>query len=251
MKSKKVSLLNSIIFIIGLMIIFGAETANANNKCANTKVDYLNLVQSYADAMIEHGRDVYGPDKTPPLFAVALDRRNMKLIKKLKKTKGIRPVDRHLKCGNPMVDQNLYQILYALTVITREKRYAQEADKTLKWFFENCQSPATGLMAWGDHIGWDLEREAPGPRYKIKKGKNKGKFGLAPHELSGPWVLWERSNILAPQACATFARGLWDNQIHEHSGDFSRHANWPKPRTRSPPAQRILHRNLGRRLLSF
>ncbi|HUW20835.1 MAG TPA: hypothetical protein VMW16_16165 [Sedimentisphaerales bacterium] len=231
MKSKKVSLLNTIVFIIiGSMVVCGAETANANKKCANTKVDYLNLVRSYADAMIEHGRDVYGPDKTP-LFAVALDRKNMKLVEKLEKTQGIRSVDRHLKCANPMVDQNLYQVLYALTEVTGEKRYAQEADKTLKWFFEHCQSPATGLMAWGDHIGWDIEREAPGPLYKVKKGKNKGTVGLAPHELSRPWVLWERSNILAPKACATFARGLWDNQIHEHSGDFSRHAGWAKPAT--------------------
>ena len=231
MNSKKVSLLNSIVFlIIGSMVVCGAETANANKKCANAKVDYLDLVRSYADAMIEHGRDVYGPDKTP-LFAVALDRKSMKLLEKVEKTQGIRPVDRHLKCGNPMVDQNLYQILYALTEVTGEKRYAQEADKTLKWFFEHCQSPATGLMAWGDHIGWDLEREAPGPLYKAKKGENKGKLGLAPHEFSRPWVLWERSNILAPKACATFARGLWDNQIHEHSGDFSRHARWTEPGT--------------------
>jgi hypothetical protein len=113
MNSKKMLLLNSIVFIIiGSMLVYGAETANA-------KVDYLNLVRSYADAMIEYGRDVYGPDKTP-LFAVALDRKNMKLIEKLEKTQGIRPVDRHLKCGNPMVDQNLYQILYALTEVTGE-----------------------------------------------------------------------------------------------------------------------------------
>ncbi|MHC4636501.1 MAG: hypothetical protein ACYTBV_03220 [Planctomycetota bacterium] len=231
MKSKKVSLLNSIdVIIIGLMVVCGIETANANNKCSNTKVDYLNLVQSYADTMIEHGRDVYGPQKTP-LFTSALDRKNMKLVGKAGKIKGIRSGDRQLKGANLMHDQNLYQILYALTEVTGEKRYAEEADKALKWFFENCQSPVTGLMAWGEHIGWEFEREGAGPVYKVRKGVNKGKQAFGPHEFFRPWVLWERSNILAPKACATFARGLWDNQIHEHSGDFSRHAGYAKHRT--------------------
>ena len=112
--------------------------------------------------------------------------------------------------------------------MTGEKRYGEEANKALKWFFENCQSPATGLMAWGEHIGWEFEREAPGPVYK-----SKGKEALAPHEFFGPWVFWEKSFMLAPASCATFARGLWDNQIHEHSGHFSRHARWDQHNTHS------------------
>jgi hypothetical protein len=208
MRKRQITLLKGVVFLIlALGIVCSAERANA-------KVDYLDLVQSYADAMIKHGRDVYGPDKTP-LFAGALDRRTLTLMNTAESIKGIREVDRAITGANPMHDQNFYQILYALTEVTGKKRYAKEADKSLKWFLENCQSPATGLLAWGEHMGWDFNAES------IGKGKKQGT-----HEFYRPWVLWERCNILAPKACAIYARGLWDHQIHEHSGNFSRHAQW-------------------------
>lgn len=42
---------------------------------------------------------------------------------------GIRSGDRTLCGANPMHHQNLYQLLYALTKITGQKRYADEADQ--------------------------------------------------------------------------------------------------------------------------
>jgi hypothetical protein len=122
----------------------------------------------------------------------------------------IRGGDRALGGANPMHDQNLYQILHALSAITGRKKYAAEADEILKWFFENCQSSATGLLAWGEHASWDFERD------KLA-GQNR-------HEFFRPWVLWERSWELAPEACGRFARGLWDHQIMDKkTGEFSRH----------------------------
>ena len=231
MNGKPVALFHIfVVFMINSGLVWAAETEKVQTETSKRRIDHLKIVKSYADTMLEHGRDKYGPVQSP-LFAAALDRKNMKLVGKAQKIKGIRNGDRVLKGANPMHNQNLYQILYALTEVTGEKRYSEEADKALKWFFEHCQSPVTGLMAWGEHIGWEFEREAPGPVYK-GKGENKGKEVLAPHEFYRPWVLWERSNILAPQPCATFARGLWDHQIHEHSGDFSRHAGWAKHATR-------------------
>jgi len=58
-----------------------------------------------------------------------------------------------------MHDLNLYQVLYALTKITSDTRYAAAADETLAWFFKHCQSPATGLFAWGEHLGWDFNQD--------------------------------------------------------------------------------------------
>ena len=216
-----------VVFMISSGLVWAAEAGNVHAETSKRRVDYVNIVRSYADTMIEHGRDVYGPDKTP-LFAAALDRKNMKLVGKTSKIQGIRKGDRVLKGANPMHDMDLYQVLYTLTEVTGEKRYREEADKALKWFFDHCRSPATGLMAWGEHIGWEFEREAPGPVYK-----SKGKEGLAPHEFFGPWVFWEKSFMLAPASCVTFARGLWDHQIHEHSGSFSRHARWDQHNTSS------------------
>jgi hypothetical protein len=190
-------------------------TATASpGLAAGKQPDYLKIVKTYADALIEHGRDTYGTEKSP-LFASTLDRGTLSLMSdKPGRIQGIRNGDRSLSGANPMQDQNLYQILYALTKLTGKKKYAGEADRALKWFFEHCQSPATGLMTWGEHISWDFRTETVGGR------KN------APHEFFAPWVLWGRSFKLAPRPCAKFARGLWDHQIHEHSGDFSRHAGW-------------------------
>ncbi|MHC4625045.1 MAG: hypothetical protein ACYS4W_14215, partial [Planctomycetota bacterium] len=122
-------------------------------------------MRSYANTMLEKGRDRYGKEHSP-LFATTLDRKKVEIfdeagLERLWQNRledwenwRIRNRDRMTTGANPMHDQNLYQILYALTEITGEKRYAEEADRTIKWFFEHCQSPTTGLMAWGEHMGW-------------------------------------------------------------------------------------------------
>lgn len=202
---------------IGQSVAAGQRNEKTEKKYNNKQADYLQLVKSYADALLEHGRDTYGQVNSP-LFATTLDRRSFKLMNSVPDIEGIRSHDRMISGANPMHDQNLYQVLYALTEITGEKRYAQEADRTLNWFFEHCQSKQTKLMAWGEHIGWDFNTENI-----IQKQAG------TTHEYFRPWVLWDKSYKLAPKACAEFARGVWDHQIADHStGNFSRHARWDK-----------------------
>ncbi|NLX98793.1 MAG: hypothetical protein GXY83_21755 [Rhodopirellula sp.] len=184
--------------------------------------DYLKIVRSYADAMIAHGRDIYGSEPSP-LFAEALDRGTMRLLEgeALENVEaiprelwGVRPHDRMLAGGNPQHCENLYQVLYALADFTGESRYANEADRSLAFFLKHCQSPATGLFWWGEHAGWDFRTEKP-----IDKPSGKT------HEFYRPWLLWERSWPLAPESCRRFALGLWEHQIGDQTtGDFSRHA---------------------------
>jgi len=178
--------------------------------------DYLRIVRSYADAMIEHGRDVYGTVHSP-LFAAALDRKTLMLPEKEPPAiPGIRAGDRTLGGANPMHDENLYQVLYALTKVTGDACYSKAADEALKWFFEHSQSPTTGLFAWGEHIGWGFRTEAVESRHLN-------------HEFYRPWVLWDRSFELAPEACRRFARGLWEHQIGDRTqGLFSRHARYDR-----------------------
>ena len=106
---------------------------------------------------------------------------------------------------------NLYQILYALSEITGEPRYADQADGSLKFFFAHCQSPATGLLCWGEHAGWDLRTEK-------RIDKPSGNI----HEFYRPWVLWERSWQLAPKPCRRFALGARFLARHPHLQDFAR-----------------------------
>lgn len=196
-------------------------------------IDYLALVKAYANTLIEKGRDVYGPEATP-LFASALDRRSFQIsdspVKGAPKSdpgvqapeparsfpgiQGIRGGDRITSGANPMTDENLYQVLYALSQTGGDPKYATEADKALTYFFEHCQSPVTGLLAWGEHMGWDFNLESP-----ISNT----------HEFFRPWILWEACYRLTPEAGLKFAHGLWDHQIgNKKDGNFSRHAAWSK-----------------------
>jgi hypothetical protein len=209
---------------IGLLLSL-APGAVGDSPKAN-RPDYLEIVTAYADALLDRGRDTCGEEESP-LIATTLDRKTLKLFEgpELERIKnipqegwGIRPHDRMPSGANPQHDQNLYQILYALSEITGNRRYAAEADKTLKWFFEHCQSDVTGLLAWGEHIGWDFHTESV-----IDKPAG------TTHEYFRPWVLWDRAYGLAPAACERFALGVWEHQIGDHAtGNFSRHAGYDR-----------------------
>lgn len=186
----------------------------------------LTRVRAYADAMIAHGRDRYG--QPSPLFAACLDRRTLALpegevlaaIAAIpRETWGVRRHDRSLEGANPQHDQELYHLLHALDRLDRGQRSA-EAEAALGWFFAHCQSPATGLMAWGEHLGWDFRREARIRQDHAEDGT---------HEFFGNWELWERSWALQPAAATAFAEGLWQHQISDHDrADFSRHAKYDR-----------------------
>lgn len=187
-----------------------------------TADELMTVVRGYVDTLLADGRDRYG-ETASPLIAAALDRGTHRLpegqtleqLRSLPRSEwGIRSHDRILTGANPMHDQNLYQILYALSDATGAARYREAADEILQYFFSTCQHPATGLLAWGEHSGWDFRTEAIVDREASRI-----------HEFFRPWVLWDRSFELAPAACERFARGLWQHQIADHeTGNFSRHA---------------------------
>ena len=201
----------------------------APGPARTAELDYYEIVKNYAETLLEHGRDTYGPKQTP-LIAILLDDKTLQLFPRSEDDRlfkirlddwahwGVRNSERCFWGSNPHKDQSLYQILYALTQLSGEERYAKEADRTLKYFFENCQSETTGLFAWGEHMGWDFRAEG----VAMKRAAHN-----ATHEFGRAWVLWERSFDLAPKPCTDFALGLWNHQIADQStGNFSRHAGY-------------------------
>ncbi len=189
-------------------------------RAESNGADFLGIVRRYADAMIDRGRDTYGPVKTG-LFLSALDRATLApLTVRPAAPAGIRRGDRPgrawsaMNGANPHLDQNLLRILYTLSEITGEPRYASAADEELSWFFGHALSPATSLLPWGEHLSWDVVYDRP-----ISGGDE------MMHEFARPWVLWDRSFALAPEASRKFALGLWEHQIANHkTGGFDRHA---------------------------
>jgi len=182
--------------------------------------NFLEVVRRYADTMLERGRDSYGPQKSR-LFLSAFDRTTLAPLKvRPAPPGGIRRGDRpgrawvEMNGANPMLDQNLLRVLYTLSEITGESRYARAADEELTWFFKNTMSPKTSLLPWGEHLSWDVVLDVP-----ISGGDE------MMHEYARPWVLWDRCFALVPDASTKFALGLWEHQIANHkTGGFDRHA---------------------------
>ena len=136
--------------------------ALSGHSLASPSTNFLTVVKGYADAMLEHGRDTYGPQKSG-LFLSALDRMTLQpLTVRPAPPGGIRRGDRPgrawsaMNGANPHIDQNFLRVLYTLTEITGDSRYAKAADAELKWFLENTMSPKTSLLPWGEHLSWDV-----------------------------------------------------------------------------------------------
>jgi len=198
---------------------------------------FANVVYGYADAMLKHGRDAYGPQKSG-LFLSALDRQTLApLTTRPPAPAGVPSegragpqggppgTNRRLVGANPQTDQNLLRLLYFLKGLSGEDRYAQAADDQLRWFLKNTPSPQTGLLPWGEHLSWNVmtDEVAWGTEQPL-------------HEFCRPWMLWERCFELAPQQSRRFALALWDRHVVDHkTGAMCRAADF-KGDTSQPAA---------------
>jgi len=201
------------LFIIYLIFILLVIKVSANNRAQDNGCPF-EIVEAFANTMIKNGRDVYGHEHSP-LFAAAMDRTTMNpgSEEKFEKIPGVRKSDRSLGGANPQENMAFYSILYELTELTGNKKYAREADKALKFLFNHCQSSETDLICWGEHLYWDF--------YKDKCQGNDM------HEIKGEWPFWDQSYRVASEASWRYSIGLWDHQINcKNTGDFSRHARY-------------------------
>lgn len=228
---------------VSAMLVLAAF-AGGTAAGADPSAELLHVVRRYADTMIEKGRDVYGPQESRLLLS-AMDRSTLKPLTTCPAPPaGVRDMDRvgrekgPLVGANPFHDENLLRILYALTDMTGDARYREAADGELKWFFTRAAWPQTGLLPWGEHMSWNVVEDKPASRCRVPR-----------HEMGRPWMLWDRSFELAPDACARFATALWEHQIADHqTGDFDRHAS---PHEHKPGRDYDLPRHAGMYILTW
>jgi len=183
--------------------------------------------------MIEKGTDRYGPVHSP-LFAAMLDLDRMSLPVVPLPDKyyegcrsgmcevlgfgipdppvGIRPTDRSPAGNNLEHDIMLLRTMFALSKVTGDQKYARHANQYLSFWLANCQSPATGLMAAGEHMCWDFVREKPHGNL---------------YEFYRRFPLYDQIYAIDPARALRNADALWLYQIGNRKvGDFSRHSGW-------------------------
>lgn len=158
---------------------------------------YLPIIYKFADAMLDHGRDTYGAQKTG-LFLSALDRATPGPITNYLALVGVLEQHRVVVKGgglagaNPEHDQNFLRLLYTLSELSGKPKYREAADAELRWFLTNSQ--ANAFLPEHQLISWETLKDEP-----LNSGRP------IPHEIFRPWMLWERCFELVPDATQRFA----------------------------------------------
>lgn len=165
---------------------------------------FIAVVYKYADAMIEQGRDTHGPQQTG-IFLSALNRNTLEpLDARPAAPAGVSEAVRPGGAGQPLVGansqshQNLLRLLYFLSEMSNDNRYAQAADEELKWLLDAAPPLDSGISPWGEGMSWNVMKDevafaSETPRY----------------HFSRPWMLWDRCFELAPKRSKRDAMTLW------------------------------------------
>ncbi|MDT8299931.1 MAG: hypothetical protein RQ760_00515 [Sedimentisphaerales bacterium] len=193
------------IILIGCVLdVFstGSLYANQDNK-------YLDAVRTFADRVLQSGTDIYGPNTTP-LFADGLNIETLEPVK-------WKCRDETWVLSNFASQQPLLRTLDGLTALTGQKKYSQAAEQATGYALQNLTSP-NGLLYWGGHLAWDLEKEKPVGQYADV------------HELKShqPYysIMWR---VNAP-ATRKLMESIWAGHILDWSLlDYNRHASVKKP----------------------
>ena len=112
----------------------------------------LQAVVTFADQVLERGRDRWSGQDTP-LFADGLDLRNGQPVVWKHR-------NREYIISNLASQQNLLRTLVALSRLSGEERYRSAAAATVRYHFEHLASPC-GLLRWGGHQFIDLRTLNP------------------------------------------------------------------------------------------
>ena len=146
----------SLFFVLFMSALFLATTPSIYAGDAQI---YLQRVIDFGDTMLEHGTDRYGAVHSPQ-FATALTRGAVpEIVVESPKASAWPPRFTLLpnvfmgsdyahkitiRGGNVGADGELYQMLYLLTEMTGEPKYATAADASLKFFLDNTPDSVTG-----------------------------------------------------------------------------------------------------------
>jgi pectate lyase len=198
---------------LGRLVVAAALLAcGRSSRAADPPSDserYTGAVRTFADAVLEDGRDTYGPRRTP-LFVDGLQ------------VETLEPV-RWKKSGQTWVlcnfasQQSLLRTLDGLSALTGDNHYRQAAEDASRYALAHLRS-TNGLLYWGGHIAWDLDQDrAVGEYPDVHEMKN--------HQAYCP-LLWR---VDAP-ATRQLLEAIWGGHVLDWSLlDYNRHAKTEQP----------------------
>lgn len=171
---------------------------------------YLAAVRRFADTVLEHGRDTYGPKQT----ALFVDGLHAQTFEPARWRRG----GQTWVLSNFASQQALMRTLDGLTALTKDKRYRKAAEAATREVLLNLRSPS-GALNWGGHMAWDLANErAVGEYADVHEQKN--------HQPYYP-LLWR---VNAEQAREVL-EATWAIHVLDWTRlDYNRHATMSKPR---------------------
>jgi len=138
--------------ILEFVLLFVALTGlPAGNLWADEDSRYLEAVREFADNVLKHGRDTYGPKHTP-LFVDGLN------VHTREPVKWIDPDGTRWILSNFASQQTLMRTLDGLSAVSGDSKYKQAAMDAMKYAFENLRAP-NGLLYWGHSLAYDAQED--------------------------------------------------------------------------------------------
>jgi hypothetical protein len=171
---------------------------------------YLAIAYSYADALLKHGRDVQGPQKTG-LFLSALDREKLAPLGErppalagIEESLRVARMSPPIAAASPAHDENLLRLLYTLSELSFKPTYRDAADAELTWVLKNLP-PGDACRALGDAgYAWNALADAELPSERPALFDN-----------PRPWMLWDRCFDLAPDASKAAVIALAEARVDD------------------------------------
>jgi hypothetical protein len=139
---------------------------------------------------------------------------------------GQRDCDRSFPGSNLMHDHILLKLMYDLSALNGEPRWAAAADRYLQRFATHCTNLPTGLFPWGEHGFWNLMEDRVGSGYALARVAT---MATHDHLQQAPAWLWEKLWTFNAEACERYCQGLVRHFLDVDPPEYNRHANLLQP----------------------
>ncbi len=195
-------------FIVILLVPVIFISGIGNQQTKNPPSPYLEAVQTFAENVLENGRDQYG-ELHSPLFVDGIETRTGNPVR-------WKSGDNNWIISNFGSQQNLMRVFVGLSTLTGENRYRDAAEETVRYMFSS-HSDDRGLLYWGGHQFIDLE---------TMENQFKGR----PHELKNNYPFYEFLWENEPEATERMLKAMWNAHILDWGNlDLNRHGEYDLP----------------------